>query len=236
VAGIYPKIKRKSRSVDIGYIIPRVVEMIIQNIKLTLVDSENNHYKKPFRVLVFTTRDSEGKTTITRELVHKMRSFGEKILYLNYITDRNSIKTFPAATAIPHQSGDELQYTVQDNFVDINDIREILQGYEHIDSNSYDCIFVEIPSIINNSYPIGFIKSFHLALLVVRANRSWTDADILALDLFKEAFPQTTLVVLNGVELDYLDSTLGEVPRHRSKFRKALKRILLLQFWGKNLI
>ena len=236
VAGIYPKIKRKSRSVDIGYIIPRVVEMIIQNIKLTLVDSDNNHYKKPFRVLVFTTRDSEGKTTITRELVHKMRSFGEKILYLNYITDRNSINTFPSAAAIPPPSGDELQYAVQDNFVDINDIREILQGYEHIDSNSYDCIFVEIPSIINNSYPIGFIKSFHLALLVVRANRSWTDADILALDLFKEAFPQATLVVLNGVELDYLDSTLGEVPRHRSKFRKALKRILLLQFWGENLI
>lgn len=236
VAGIYPKIKRKSHSVDIGYIIPRLVEMIIQNMKLSLADSKDNHYKKPFRVLVFTTRDAEGKTTITRELIRKIKSFGEKVLYLNYTADGNGIRTFPHSTTIPPPSGDEIQYTVKDNFVDINDIREILQGYEHIDCNSCDCIFVEIPSIINNSYPIDFIKSFHLALLVVRANRSWTDADILALDLFKEAFPHTALVVLNGVDLEYLDSTLGEVPRHRSKFRKALKRILLLQFWGKNLI
>jgi len=236
IAGIYPKIVKLINSVDFGFIIPRLVEMIIQNIKLTLTKSYTDLNKKPVNILIFSTRNSEGKTTIARALSNKMKSFGENILYLNYNFEQTNIKTNPIVGKSIPQTEDEIRYTVKDDFVEISDVREIMQGYEHLDRESYDYIVVEIPSILNNSYPIKFIKSFQIALLVVRANRSWTEADVLALDAFKETFPQNTLIVLNGVEIDYLDSTLGEVPKQRSKFRKVLKRILLLQFRGKNLI
>lgn len=236
VAGIYPKIIKQIYSVDIGFIIPRLVEMIVQNIKLALAKSNIDHGKKPVYILVISTRDFEGKTTIARELYRKMKSFGENVLYLNYILEQTISSPQLTGSELIPQTDDEIQYPIKDNFVEVKDIQELLQGYEHLDHESFDYIFVEIPSIINNSFPIEFIKLFHIALLVVRANRSWTDADVASLDSFKDAFPQTALIALNGIELDYLDSVLGEVPKQRSKFRRAMKRILQLQFREKNII
>jgi len=233
VAGAYPKIIKQIYSVDIGFIIPRLVEMIIQNMKLALTKSNIDQGKKPVYILVFSTRYGEGKTTIARELCRKMKSFGENVLYLNYLMEQTNVSTYlPDSELIP-QTDDEIQYPIKDNFVEIKNIQEIMQGYEHLDCESFDYIFVEIPSIINNSYPVEFIKLFNLALFVVRANRSWTDADVVSLDAFKDAFPQTALIVLNGIEIDYLDTIFGEVPKQRSKFRRTIKRILLLQFRGK---
>jgi len=233
VAGAYPKIIKQIYSVDIGFIIPRLVEMIIQNMKLAITKSNIDQGKKPVYILVFSTRYGEGKTTIARELCRKMKSFGENVLYLNYLMEQTNVSTYlPDSELIP-QTDDEIQYPIKDNFVEIKNIQEIMQGYEHLDCESFDYIFVEIPSIINNSYPVEFIKLFNLALFVVRANRSWTDADVVSLDAFKDAFPQTALIVLNGIEIDYLDTIFGEVPKQRSKFRRTIKRILLLQFRGK---
>lgn len=80
------------------------------------------------------------------------------------------------------------------------------------------------------------IQKFDLALLVTRANRSWTSADASALNAFSSVIRNSAKIVLNGVELIYLDTTLGELPKQRSKFRRALKRILMLQFREKNVI
>jgi uncharacterized protein involved in exopolysaccharide biosynthesis len=236
VAGIYPKIIRQIYSVDIGFIIPRLVEMIIQNMKLALTKLDSVAEKRPVYILIFSTRNAEGKTTVTREICRKMKSSGERVLFMNYIPEQTNTATYlPESELIP-QTDDELQYPVKENFAEIRDIQEIMEGYEQFDRQNYDYIFVEIPSIINNSYPIELTKLFHLALLVVRANRSWTDADIVALDTFKEGFTETSMIVLNGVELDYLDSVFGEIPKQRSKFRRTMKRILLLQFRGKNIV
>jgi len=236
VAGVYPKIVKQIYSVDIGFIIPRLVEMIAQNIKLALTKANINQEKKPVYILVFSTRNGEGKTTIARELSRKIKSFGENVLYLNYVMEQSNTGPYISSSELIPQTDDEIIYPIKDNFFEIKDVQEIMQGYEHLDRESYDYIFVEIPSIINNSYPIEFIKLFHLALIVVRANRCWIEADVVSLDAFKEAFPQTSLIVLNGIELDYLDSILGEVPKKRSLFRKTIKRIFLLQFREKNII
>ena len=75
-----------------------------------------------------------------------------------------------------------------------------------------------------------FIQLFDLALLVIRANRSWKEADIVLLDAFKPMCKQEPQVVLNGVELYFLDSVFGEVPKPRSEFRRMITRIILFRF------
>lgn len=236
VAGIYPKIVKQIYNVDIGFILPRLVEIMAQNIKVSLHKSTTGPDKKPAVILLFSTHDSEGKTTIGRELTRKFRSFGENVLFLNYLKETmGAAPEFVNGELIP-PSEDEIQYIIQENFFETKEPRELLRGYEHIDMEAYDYIFIEVPSLINNAFPIDLIQNFDLALLVVRANRSWSDADKTSLNGFLSVTKQPTQIILNGVELMFLDTVFGEVPRPRSKFRKTLKKILTFRFHEDNVI
>ena len=234
--GLYPKIIKQIYTVDIGFILPRLVEIMAQNIKITLNKYFNNIEKKPVLILLFSTRDSEGKTTIGRELSRKFRSFGENTLFLNYIKENPTpAEEFSSGELIP-PAEDEIQYIIQDNFFEIKETSELLRGYEHLDTESYDYIIIEVPSLINNAYPIDLIQKFDIALLVVRANRSWTDADKTALEGFLSVSKHPAQIILNGVELMFLDSVFGEIPKQRSGFRKTVKRILTFRFREDNVI
>jgi len=236
LAGLYPKIVKQIYNVDIGFILPRLVEIMAQNIKINLHRLQDINDKKPVVILLFSTRDSEGKTTIGRELSRKLRSYGENTLFLNYIKENlGPAEGFSNGELIP-PTDDEIQYIVQDNFFEIKDVRELLRDYEHLDLESYSYIFIEVPSLINNAYPIDLIQKFDLALLVVRANRSWTDADKAALNGFLSVTKQPALIALNGVDLMFLDTVFGEIPKQRSKFRTTVKRILTFRFREDNVI
>jgi len=43
-------------------------------------------------------------------------------------------------------------------------------------------------------------------------------------------------IVLNGVDLMFLDSVFGDIPMQRSKFRRVLKKILTFRFGEENVI
>lgn len=236
LAGVYPQIARQIYAVDIGFILPRLVEMIVQNIKLALIHNAESNAKKPILILLFSTRDAEGKTTIAREVSRKIRSFGENVLFLNYIKEQAGSQGYVNSGELIPATDDEIQYVIRENFFETNDMSDLLKGYEHLDSSSYDYIIVELPSLINNPYPLELVQKFHLSLLVTRANRSWTSADASALKSFTSIIKHSAQIVLNGVELIYLDTILGELPKQRSKFRRTMKRILLLQFREKSIV
>jgi len=235
VAGVYPQITKQIYDVDIGFILPRLVEILAQNIKLVLSRANISHNQMPIMILLFSTRDAEGKTCIGRELSRKLKSFGENVLFLNYIKDQPGSQIYQTGNELIPPTDDEIQYVIKDNFFDHKEISSLLEGYEHIDLMSYDYIFVEIPSLINNAYPLELIRKFDFSLLITRANRSWTDADTTALNAFLPLFKQNAQIVLNGVELIYLDAIFGELPRQRSNLRRVIKQILTLRFHEKNL-
>ncbi len=236
VAGVYPQIAKQIYAVDIGFIIPRLVEILAQNIKLTLVRANLAQNKKPVMILLFSTRDAEGKTSIGRELSRKLKSFGENVLFLNYIKELGGGPSYLTGGDLIPPTDDEIQYSIKENFFEAKDLSSLMVGYEHIDLENFDYVFVEIPSLINNPYPLEFIRQFDFSLLVTRANRSWTTADNSALNAFIPLFKQHTQIVLNGVEMIYMDAIFGELPRHRSKFRRTVKQILTFRFHEKNLI
>ena len=230
VAGIYPRISQKLEYADMTFIVPRLVEMLVQNITLA-VKEEKEENKKPIMVLFFSMLDAEGKTTVGRELCNKMQSFGERVLYLNYYNvDPESATPYfedPSQLGI---TDNEIQYEVRNTFFETSDMEELIPGFDAYKQAEYDFIFVEIPSLINYPFPIEFVRMFDLSLLVVRANRSWKEADVVLLDAFKPLCKQEPQIILNGVELYFLDSVFGEVPKPRSEFRRMVTRILLFRF------
>jgi len=230
VAGIYPRISRKLESADMEFIVPRLVEMLAQNVSLA-VKEKREQEKRPIMILFFSMLDGEGKSTIGRELANKMQSFGQKVLFLNYYhADPESTSPYFEDPSEPGVSENEIQYEIRNTFFETQDLEMLIPGFDSYKQAEYDFIFAEIPSLINHPFPAEFVRMFDLSLMVVRANRSWKEADLVLLDAFKPLCEQEPQVILNGVELYFLDSVFGEVPKPRSEFRRMITRIILLRF------
>lgn len=97
-----------------------------------------------------------------------------------------------------------------------------------------DYVIIEIPPILYYSYPTELIASADLAVLVCRANRSWTDADNGVLETLKKQTKCEPVAFLNGVELNVVETVLGDLPKKRSFFRRLTKNIMRLQVSSKH--
>lgn len=234
LAGVYPKVSKQIHSIDIGFVLPRLVEIMTQNIKLALIDRTLPNSDKPLMILMMSTRNAEGKTTMAREISRKLASYGDSVLFLNYSGELSTSYQVQNNPELIPPAENEINYPIRENFFEAKDLNDIMDPNEYLNTEGYKYILVEIPSLINNSYPLAFLHQFDLALLVTRANRSWSIADSTALDGFKAVFKNNTLLILNGIDPIYLDVVFGEIPKYRSKFHRTLKRIFLFQFRDTN--
>ncbi|MEI7980447.1 MAG: LysM peptidoglycan-binding domain-containing protein [Bacteroidota bacterium] len=234
LAGVYPKISKQMHSIDIGFILPRLVEILTQNIKLALIERASANLEKPILILIMSTRNAEGKTTMAREICRKLKSYGDSVLFLNYSSEFNSNFQLQNLSELIPPSEEEISYPIKENFFEAKGLGDIMESNEYLSIDGYKYIVVEIPSLINNTYPLDFISQFDIALLVTRANRSWNIADSNALEVFKSVFTRTTLLILNGIDPIYLDVVFGEIPKYRSKFHRMMKRVFLFQFRDTN--
>ncbi len=91
-------------------------------------------------------------------------------------------------------------------------------------------IIIELPSILYYSYPPQLVASADLVVLVCRANRVWSSADQGALNNLKKIVTQEPLILLNGIELEVIESVLGDLPKERSWLRRTLKKLIRFQF------
>ena len=87
-------------------------------------------------------------------------------------------------------------------------------------------IIIELPPILYYTYPPKLVASADLSILVCRANRVWSSADQGALDVFKKNTSQEPVVLLNGVELQVVETVLGDLPKKRSWFRRITKNLV----------
>jgi hypothetical protein len=67
-------------------------------------------------------------------------------------------------------------------------------------------------------------------IFIAKANRTWSAADRLALDDFKQINATKVSLFLNGVSIYDLEPLIGEIPRKRGKLRKKVKEIASFKF------
>lgn len=222
LAGAYPILEP---GVDTSYISNRLIELMLQNIKLQI--SHNSIYtsEKPYLILIFSTQQGVGKTLIATELIKKLRSWGEKVLYLNYSYDED--------TADESSNLDStITYTIDNRFVEISHINELLESkYLREDNYKYDYIFLEIPALIYNSYPLDLMSSVDVALMVTKATDHWRKADISALEIMQEVSREKPMVVLNQTELFALEDIVSDIPEKKKRsMRRKVKHIVTYPF------
>lgn len=220
LGGAFPYMFSRNFANELSLISNRLVDMIIQNIKLNLVNLKPEP-KKPYLILLFSTQNAVGKTLLAHKITNQMRLMGNKVLFLNYRAEDSEIEE-------EEDYNHSFHYTVKNDFIDVTDLQELIDTrYLRKNNTPYDYIFLEIPSIVYHIYPIKLLSQVDLALFIVKSSNKFTRADKTALKSFREATPNNFLVVLNAVELYNLDELLTEVPKNRTGWVNRIKSVYL---------
>lgn len=195
LAGAYPYLGSNVRLKDAVFISNRLVEMIIQNIKRSIAHGSVFTSQKPHLILFFSTQEGVGKTFLTSKIANKLRTYGEKVIVLNYADNKEGEPVNDYNLAY--------NYQIKDNFSEVKNLREL------IDSNIlrrenylYDYILIEIPSIIFHAFPMELIQQVDASVLIVKATNSWNKADASSLEIVKDLAKEPPMVILNEAE-DY---------------------------------
>lgn len=80
--GVFPKIYLKTAILNFPNITQRLLEMIIQNIGL--FRKEKNRNNEPFKILIFSTSNNEGKTVISQNIASLLKKHGNKVIVFRY--------------------------------------------------------------------------------------------------------------------------------------------------------
>jgi LysM repeat protein/uncharacterized protein involved in exopolysaccharide biosynthesis len=210
LAGAYPRIGSSSQANELASISNRLIDITIQSLKLHLSNSEESD-KKPKIVMVFSTQNRMGKTLLTQKIINRLREMGQKVLFANYSKDNDQ--------EIEEDFNYSYTYSINNNFIDTETLPELISGKNiRKQTYEYDYIFIEIPSIIYNNYPLKIVGMADALLYVVSAASSLNKADRTALETFSEVSNTEPMVVLNEVELFNLEELLTSIPKRKNRF------------------
>ncbi len=215
VAAMFPKNLNKKDKLDHDFINGRSLDVIARRISLLNPEKKNG---VPHKIMVYSNLKGEGKTYLSGLLFEKFYQFGLKTLFVT----PDEVEPIPGCI--------NMNYNITPNFNQLERIEDVID--KSIDINEFDYVFVEVPSIITNAYPLKWFKEVDNSLLVLRANRAWTEADSNALkDIETIREGKQSQIILNGVELTEMESILGDLPKKRSWFRRGIKNVLRLRFF-----
>lgn len=146
---------------------------------------------------------------------------------------KNKIDTSSEILDDPQEYLDETEYftyPTNNEYDSLTAISDFVKNKLNIRPDSFHYIIVEIPSVLQYSYPSSLFSTCDQAIMVCRANRVWSKADQNMLDTVKKLVSREPVTILNGVELPVIESLLGDLPKKRSFLRRAIKNLVRLQF------
>jgi hypothetical protein len=134
------------------------------------------------------------------------------------------------------KNADDITYYIDESFMEKQDVIELVNSNALSTLDIYKYVFIEMPSVLYYPYPNDLVKKSDLSLLVVRANREWKSADTGALKMLTGSLNSVPLAILNATEIEEIETVLGNLPKKRSLFRRAMKKIINFQFYTKQSI
>lgn len=126
------------------------------------------------------------------------------------------------------------QFHINPDYYTIGSYKDILENNNFLIGFTPDIVLIEIPPILYYTYPSKLIAAADLAILVCRSNRIWSAADQGALETLMKITAQEPVVLLNGVEIQVIESYLGDLPKKRNWLRRVVKNIIRFQFYSRH--
>jgi len=221
LAGAYPYVGSNIQMKNMVKITNRLIEMIIQNLKMQLTHNAVYPAQKPYFILFFSTQDNTGKTLLSHKIANKLRTYGEKVMILNYTSE---------LTLESHDEDFNMDYPydIKGDFVKASSLKDLIdRNILRLENYAYDYIFLEIPSIVFNSYPLELMHDIDASLMIIKSNNKWNKADKSALEMLESVLREKPMVVLNEAE-DYAVEELisGIKVKKTSPFQKRFKKVM----------
>lgn len=221
LAGAFPYVGSNVQMKNMVKVSNRLIEMIIQNLKLQLTHNAVYPAQKPYFILFFSTQDNTGKTFLSHKVANKLRTSGEKVMILNYSGD-NTIESDDEDFNMDYP------YSIHENFAKATSLKDLIdKNILRHENYTYDYIFLEIPSIIFNDYPLELMHDIDASIMVLKGNNKWNKADKSALEMLESVLREKPMVVLNEAE-DYAVEELisGVKTKKTSPFQKSFKKVI----------
>jgi uncharacterized protein involved in exopolysaccharide biosynthesis len=255
--GMIPKMILDPGTINLPFIQNRLIEIITQNI-LQFFGTQDLE-KKVKTIVVFSTQKMEGKTVIAGNIAKTLKQEGKKVLFLNHDGLQEPIKEerkFPIINKILGYSDPRIDfknpflghvstyldsdeyatYSLNNTFYDAKNYTDITSKSNIASGYTPEYVIIELPALIYSNYPAELINQSDLSILVCRSNRVWSEADQSATtNLFKMSAAKIKIIV-NGVNINEIESVLGDLPKKRTKLRKTIKAMFTFQFFSKNRI
>jgi len=187
---------------------------------------------------VIVIRYSQGKTNHLKSVqdynsgaliaTSEFKTQPERFSFINWLLGYSDTRidynnSFLEKNEAPRSVDEYFEYEINKDYHQAHDYKELLINNNHTLSFFPDYILIEIPPILYYSYPAGLVASADLPLMVCRANRVWSQADQGAVENMARITSQAPVFVLNGVELEVMETELGELPKKRGWLQKLTK-------------
>jgi hypothetical protein len=212
VDAIFPIISTKKQRIDLPFVETKSVEFMAR--KLLFKSQTLITERRPILFILLSTGEKEGKSFLAERIVSQFNRMRQKAIWLHPPMDNLKSTETSYNYEITNDFGN------MESLSDIHIIDKVLQW------ELYSIVVLELPGIINFSYPIQLIKSADHCFLVCRANRSWSSADSNIMDeILQLRVENKPTVLLTGVALDEMESVLGDLPRKRSWLRRLVKGV-----------
>jgi uncharacterized protein involved in exopolysaccharide biosynthesis len=104
----------------------------------------------------------------------------------------------------------------------------------HSFNSNSNIILLEFPALDSLVIKPGLLPDLDHTFMICRANRVWGKMDNELLDIFIKTTGNQPSLILNGVNNDFAESYVGEVPRKRVFFRAFFKRLFQFKFGNRN--
>ena len=144
----------------------RLLNQIIQTIKIELRDKQQQYPLKPLQIAVVGTRGKEGKSFVAEALNQARSRF----------------------------------------------------------------VITELLPLLSERYYADFTNQFDYVLIISHANLPWNEADKKAAAAIMRLTQCPCKMVLNGVRIEDLEATIGEIPKIRSRARRWFKKVVTMNF------
>ncbi|MFT5238866.1 MAG: succinoglycan biosynthesis transport protein ExoP [Flavobacteriaceae bacterium] len=255
--GMIPKMVLDAGNINLAFIQKRLIEIITQNILQYFGTHTSDKNVKT--IVVFSTQKMEGKTVLAGNIARTLKQEGKKVVSLNYDNKQETINQqrkypfinkilgypdpridtknpFLAEVSSYLDTSEYFPYKINNQFYEAKTYLDLLKQNDISLKYTPDFVIIELPALIYNNYPADLMTHADLGILVCRSNRVWSDADQSAINNLLATSASKINVIVNGVNINEIESVLGDLPKKRSQFRKKLKSMFKFQFFSKNQI
>ncbi len=216
--GAFPEYEKLDKRIIVDKLDRANLSQITSNIKIQL-KAITRKPNEPYLITVGSIKKGEGKSFCIDKISKVLAEREGEILWLNPNALSEAIQS--NVTIVPYN--DDASFNKSNSFNDW--LKE-----KKIDTTKYSIIILELNEFNKYNLPESILTSSMLNLILLDSERVWSDSDSRSLNNFTKNASGKSFVVLNKVEIDRMETLIGEIPKTRSNFRRLAKKIITFDF------